>query len=171
MILRELNRNDQDAFLDGLKEWEGEDPHWYSFIWKPEMTFVEMLSILNKEAAGVDLAPDRVSHTMLYAFLGRKIIGRVSVRHALNERLMNRGGHIGYSVAKKYRGKGYATEMVRQAIDFCKRLEIPSILVTCSDDNIPSWKIIERFGGKLEDRVWIENDKEMIRRYWIQLSL
>ncbi len=43
-------------------------------------------------------------------------------------------------------------------------------MVTCAEDNIPSWKIIEHFKGKLEDEVWDDEDKEMIRRYWITLG-
>lgn len=169
LILRELNKSDEQAFLEGAKEWVGESPHWYSFIW-PGVQFLEMLDILKKEALGVDLKPNRVPHTMLYAFLDGKIIGRVSVRHTLNDHLRKRGGHIGYAVAKTYRGKGYATEMVRQILDYCKKINLTSIMVTCADDNIPSWKIIEKFHGKLEDRVWDEEDKEMIRRYWISTN-
>lgn len=167
LVLRKLNENDEQSFLDGAKEWEDESLSWYSFIWKPGMRFQEMLSSLQKETVGIDLLPGRVPHTMLYGFLDGKIVGRVSVRHELNEYLRKRGGHIGYAVAKKFRNKGYATEMVRQAMGYCKQIGISSIMITCADGNIPSWKIIERFNGKLEDRIWDEEDKEMIRRYWI----
>lgn len=169
LILRPLKESDELAFFNGLKEWVGESPHWYSFIWKDGMSFQEMLNILTKESEGVDLAPGRVAHTMLYGFLDNEIIGRVSVRHELNDSLRKRGGHIGYAVAPRFRGKGYATEMVRQALEFCKDKGMDSIMVTCADDNVPSWKIIERFGGKLTDRVWDDEDDEMIRRYWIKL--
>jgi predicted acetyltransferase len=131
------------------------------------MTFPEMLEILEKEAAGIDLAQGRVPHSMLYGFIDGKIIGRVSIRHTLNDYLRRRGGHIGYAVAKQYRKKGFATEMVRQALEFCKKLGIDSVMVTCGDENTPSWKIVEYFGGKLQDRVWDDEDNEMIRRYWI----
>lgn len=170
LVLRELNENDEDAFFDGMKLWEGEDPHWYSFAWKDGMTFSEMLSILQKESKGIDLAPGRVPHSMLYGFLEGRIIGRVSIRHTLNDYLRKRGGHIGYAVAKPYRQQGHATEMVRQGIELCKKLGLDSIMVTCADDNVPSCKIIERFGGKLQDKDWDDKDKEMIRRYWIQLT-
>ncbi|MNL68960.1 hypothetical protein D3C87_1937620 [compost metagenome] len=60
--------------------------------------------------------------------------------------------------------------MVRQGLEHCKALKIPSALVTCADDNVASWKIIEHFNGKLENRIWDDEDEEMIRRYWITLS-
>ena len=169
LILRELNEQDEIAFLDGLQEWQGEDPIWYSFIWKPGMLFKEMLEALKKESMGIDLPAGRVPHTMLYGFLDGKIIGRLSLRHTLNDYLRRRGGHIGYAVAKRFRQKGYATEMVSQGLGFCKSLGIHEVMVTCADENTPSWKIIERFGGKLQDKVWDEEDEEMIRRYWISI--
>ncbi|MEK2688464.1 GNAT family N-acetyltransferase [Bdellovibrio sp. GT3] len=167
--LRQLTMLDEKAFFEGMKEWKVDELSWYTFAWRDGMSFSQMLEILKKEKAGIDIAPDRVPHTMLYGFMDGKIIGRVSVRHELNERLRHRGGHIGYSVAEKFRNKGYATDMARQALDYCKSLGLQSIMVTCSDSNTPSWKVIERFGGKLEDRVWNDEDNEMIRRYWITL--
>lgn len=169
LVLRQLNQTDERAFLEGAKSWAGENSDWYSFVWRPEMSFQDMLKILEREAAGIDLAPGRVPHSMLYAFWDGEIVGRLSVRHTLNDSLRKRGGHIGYAVAPKYRKKGYATEIVRQGLDFCKSLGISKVMVSCSDDNVPSWKIIEKFNGQLEDKVWDEQAKEMIRRYWISL--
>ncbi len=169
LVLRQLNQNDESLFFEGLKEWQPNELSWYTFSWKPGMSYQEMLLILQNENQGIGIAPGRVPHSMLYGFLDGKIIGRVSVRHELNEYLRKRGGHLGYSVAKSYRNKGYATEMVRQSLEYCKNLGLESIMVTCADENIPSWKIIERFNGQLQDKVWDDEDKETIRRYWIEL--
>lgn len=168
--LRPLNLEDEDAFFEGMKLWQGEALEWYTFSWKEGMSYSQMLEILNNEAKGVHLAPDRVPHTMLYAFLDGVIVGRVSVRHTLNENLRQRGGHIGYAIAPKYRRQGLATQMVAKALPFCRQLGLKTILVTCSDTNLPSWKIIEAFGGKLQDTIWDEANKEYMRRYWIELE-
>ncbi len=170
LVVRQLQQNDEAAFLEGLTKLQGEDLEWYSFAWKPGMKFSEMLAVLEKEILGVDLAPGRVPHTMLYGFLDGKIIGRVSVRHCLNENLRKRGGHLGYWVAAEFRKQGLAKQMVGQALEYCKTLKLDSIMISCADDNTPSWKIIEHFGGKLEDRVWDEVDEETIRRYWVALT-
>lgn len=164
-----LTEKDEEAFFEGLKEWEGQDITWYTFSWKPGMSYLQMLEILDKELRGVELAPGRVPHTMLYAFVDGKIVGRLSVRHELNEYLTRRGGHIGYAVAEKYRRKGYATEIVKQGLAYCRTLGLSKILVTCADSNLASWKIIEAFNGKLQDKPWDEEDKAIIRRYWIEL--
>jgi len=169
LILRELTDNDEAAFMAGMKDWAGEDPHWHSFAWKEGMTYPAMMKILRDERQGVNMAPGRVQHSMLYGFVGGEIVGRLSVRHILNDYLLKRGGHIGYAVAPRFRRKGYATEMVRMGLDYCRGLGLTEILVTCSDTNAPSFKVIERFGGVLENKIWDEEDSEMIRRYWIKL--
>ncbi len=168
--LRELTPRDELAFMEGLREWSGEALHWYSFAWKTGMSFSEMLDILSKERLGKDLPPGRVQHSMLYGFVDGVIIGRVSVRHTLNESLSQRGGHIGYAIAPRFRRKGYATALVAHALQYCRDLGLKDLLVTCSDSNEPSWRIIEHFHGKLQDRVWDDVDQETIRRYWINLG-
>ncbi len=172
MVLRELNENDEAAFFEGVKEWTGEAPHWYSFCWQPgsELKYTEMLERLRKDVIGEDLPSDRVPHTMLYGFVDDKIIGRVSVRHELNDYLRRRGGHIGYAVAPRFRKKGYATEMVGQALEYCRKLGLPRVMITCAEHNTPSWKIIEHFGGILQDQMWDDEEDELMRRYWVRLD-
>lgn len=170
VTLRELTKNDEAAFFNGLNYWHGESLHWYTFSWSKGMPFEDMLLILENEKNGQNLKPDRVQHTMLYAFLGETIIGRMSVRHRLNDYLLQRGGHIGYSVAKPFRQKGFATEITRQGLQFCKSLNINPILVTCAETNLASIKIIEKFNGQLENKIWDETENETVLRYWIDLT-
>lgn len=169
LILRELTSEDESAFLEGLSLWEGEDLTWYSFVWNQNMAYSKMLEILQQESLGINLIPNRVPHTMLYGFVEGKIVGRLSVRHELNDYLRKRGGHIGYSVAPQYRRKGYASEMMKQGLEFCRQLHINPLLVTCAETNIPSRKIIEQNGGILEDITWDSEGEEMLCRFWIHL--
>ena len=46
----------------------------------------------------------------------KKIVGNLQIRHFLNEKLLNYGGHIGDSVRPSERRKGYATEQIRLAL-------------------------------------------------------
>ena len=133
------------------------------------MKYSDMLEILHKKTARINLLPGRVPHSMLYGFLGNEIVGRVSIRHELNEKLRYRGGHIGYAVAPRFRRRGYAIAMVKQALDYCRELGLKEIMVTCGDENTASWKVIEYFQGRLQDKIWDDEDEEMIRRYWISL--
>ena len=102
-----------------------------------------------------------------------KFIGVIHIRTRLTEDLLKFGGHIGYGVNPKYRKMGYGTEMLRLAISEYKDLiEEDRLLMTCDDDNIGSYKIIEANGGILEDKVEnIESGEKFIsRRYWIDLN-
>jgi predicted acetyltransferase len=166
LVLRELNEADEAAFLKGATEWQEADLAWYTFEWKPGGSYAVMLERLRKNAADIDVPPQFVPSSMLYAFVNGEIVGRLNVRHTLNEHLKARGGHVGYAVAPKFRGRGYATEIMKQGMAFCRRRGIRDIMVTCADTNVASWKIIEHVGGQLRDKV-VDDKGELVRRYWI----
>lgn len=175
MQLRELTAGDEEAFFEGLKHWDEAQRAWYTFDWRPGISYAEMLATLRKNSQGIDLRAGFVPSTMFYGFVTSgtggpdSIVGRVHVRHQLNDFLRTCGGNVGYAVAPPFRRRGYATEMFRQALPLCRERGLSRILVTCGDDNLASKAIIERFGGKLEDRRWDEKDQEMVCRYWISL--
>lgn len=72
--------------------------------------------VLREERKGINIPKDRVPSTLYWAIVGKKIVGRVSLRHRLNKNLKIVGGHIGYAVVPSERRKGYATEMLRLAL-------------------------------------------------------
>jgi len=96
-----------------------------------------------------------------------RLVGMINIRHALTEYLFKFGGHIGYSVRKNERRKGYAKEMLRKALDECRNLGIDKVLITCDSENIASANTIKACGGILENEVVL--DKLVKQRYWIVL--
>ena len=60
------------------------------------------------------------------------------------------GGHIGYHVVPRHRGRGHATQMLAQAKPACQALGLTELLITCGEDNIGSRRVIEANGGVLE---------------------
>ncbi len=94
------------------------------------------------------------------------LVGAVNIRHYLNEKLLKTGGHIGDGIRPSERRKGYATAMLALALDECKKLGIPKVLICCDKDNIGSAKFIINNDGILENEV--EEDGQMKQRYWIQ---
>lgn len=171
IILRELTAADEALFRAGLKAWDGHDLSWYSFEWNPAETYQQMLDKMQALSAGVTLPEGFVPATMFYGFASAGIVGRVHVRHRLNDKLLQRGGHIGYAVAPAFRGRGYATEMFRQTLPICRqRWGIDRLLITCDDSNAPSIKIIEQFGGVLENKIVDEAEQRTVRRYWLALD-
>lgn len=96
-----------------------------------------------------------------------KLVGIINIRHKLNNYLLNYGGHIGYSILPSERRKGYAYRQLLLGLNFCKKLNIDKVLVTCKEYNIGSIKTIEKAGGILENTIFNESKGVNERRYWI----
>ena len=95
-----------------------------------------------------------------------RLLGAISIRHYLNDKLINNGGgHIGDGIRPTERRKGYATEMIRLALIECKKLGINKVMMGCDKNNIGSKKSIIKNGGIL-DRI-IDEDGEITEVYWI----
>lgn len=168
LIVRPLTENDEKAFREGMSLFADMEKDWYSFLWKDGDTFSDHVKLLNARAKGVDVPAGRVPDSMLYAFLEGKIVGRISIRHELNEYLASRGGHLGYAVATAYRQKGIGAEILKQGLVYCKeKLNLKEVLITCSEENIGSIKVIEKNHPRSMEKVFVEG--EWIRKYWIDL--
>jgi predicted acetyltransferase len=138
--------------------------HYYS----EGMSFREYLDVLADQQRGTNLPPNHVPSTFLFAFVGPRIVGRVSIRHTLNEFLERLGGHIGYVVVPEFRRKGHATEILRRSLQIARDdLGIRRALLTCDDDNVASIRVIEKNGGQLENTVSDPSLEKPRRRYWI----
>ena len=168
MILRPLNVDDKAEAVEAHHEMASDG---FDFLLDttgsfdetgPWEAYLERLASLQN---GENVPASWVPSTFLVAEVDGQIVGRVSIRHQLNEYLETRGGHIGYGVRPAFRGRGHATEILERALKIAKSLGVYRVLVTCNDANVASSKVIERAGGVLENI--IEEGDEKIRRYWI----
>ncbi len=98
-----------------------------------------------------------------------RLLGAINIRHYLNDYLLQHGGHIGDGIRPSERRKGYATKMIALALDECKKLGIPRVLMVCNKDNIGSVKSILNNGGVLENE-FTDEDGNVEQRYWIDLD-
>ena len=58
-------------------------------------------------------------------------------------------GHIGYNVVPWKRGKGYATDALRQILPLAAQQGLPYVELTTDPDNVASQRVIEANGGVL----------------------
>ena len=79
----------------------------------------------------------------------RAIMGNISLRVGLTEKLKEFGGHIGYEVDEQYRGNNYAARSYRLLFPLFRKLEINPVVITCAPNNLPSVRTIESLGGTL----------------------
>jgi len=91
-----------------------------------------------------------VPATMLWAVDGDRWLGRVSVRHELNEHLIRFGGHVGYVVRPSARRRGIATTLLRVGLGMLNEIGVGEALILCAEDNEGSRRVIETVGGELE---------------------
>lgn len=124
------------------------------------------LAHLEHKTATEDRVPDSVF--FLLDEDRNRLLGAVNIRHYLNDDLLREGGHIGDGIRPSERRKGYATAMIRLALDECRKLGLDRVLIVCDKDNIGSAKSIVNNGGVLENEI-VGEEGAVEQRYWIEL--
>jgi predicted acetyltransferase len=167
LVLRRPRPDEEREFMRAHRATTPDVPYFLHH-YQEGMPFTRYLEVLAEQERGVNLAPHHVPATFLFAFKGNRIVGRVSIRHTLNELLDRVGGHIGYVVVPEFRRQGHATAILRLALGIAHgQLGLDRVLVTCDDDNVGSIRTIEKNGGILEDVVSGPDLDRPKRRYWI----
>ncbi|MDQ2739222.1 MAG: GNAT family N-acetyltransferase [Actinomycetota bacterium] len=133
-----------------------EDTDWSGYIFE-----------LARLQRGIDVPAGRVPASFLVATIDGAVVGRVSIRHQLNDWLLAFGGHIGYCVLPPFRRRGFATDIVRQSLIIARAFGVERVLLTCDDENLASREVIERCGGLLDPDRPLAPGESLKRRYWI----
>ena len=160
----------KEAYLDALEESKSETSDTQLNKPQENQSFEEFVQQLVDNEVGKNLPEGWVSATMLWLLDNNEIIGRIHIRHELNEYLFKYGGHIGYYIKPSKRNMGYGKKILELSLIEAKELGLTKVLVTCDDDNLGSKKIIEANGGMLENKVGKGIGKSQTCRYWIELS-
>ncbi|MGB8196991.1 MAG: GNAT family N-acetyltransferase [Acidimicrobiales bacterium] len=134
---------------------------------KPEMSWSEFLESVETQRQGLYPSQYRVRAVQLAATVDGQLVGRASIRFELNEFFATEGGHIGYVVLPEFRRRGFATEILRQALVIARAGGVDPVLIYCSDANVGSYTAIERCGGVLDEVIANDRGEPSWRRYWI----
>jgi predicted acetyltransferase len=177
-----------DSFLEAIKEIQKEEKTIFvnneqsldlKLIADPSY-FKKYIKQLRNESKGLSLPKAYVPHTTFWMIEQKDgkdtFVGRVDIRHKLNERLLLDGGHIGYVLRPKYRGHGLGTLILKLALKKAKTLVEDAylydeqVLLTCNINNLASQRVIENNSGvllKITDPGRFEPYQMF---YWINLA-
>lgn len=150
MELRKLNNEDAYAqwqYITQLPENENglTNPyHGVSYEDFLQRVLPEMLSFEHP----VNMPDWFVPETYYYLWDNGRIVGEFRIRHHLTDVLRRGSGHIGYSIHKDFRGKGYGTEGLRLTLEIAKGI-VPEdeIYLRVNKDNPASRKVMLNNGA------------------------
>jgi len=167
VLLRPPTLADEAQVAQAQAELAADD---FQFVFQQaEESWPSYVARVERQHLGRDVPPDQVPSTFRIADVDGEVVGRVSIRHELNDHLAAVGGHIGYAVRPAYRRRGYARSILRQSLDIAQARGLRRVLITCDDDNVASARLIEPFGGILENVVTPDGSTPT-RRYWVDLT-
>jgi predicted acetyltransferase len=160
----------RESFLCGLREFRDEGLPWW-IGGDTEIAEQDFAAFVARKLADASRRTETfVPKTHLWALAEGRFVGRISIHHALTGALRLEGGHIGYDTVPSFRGRGVATEMLRQALPVARALGLTAVLLTCDDTNAGSIRVIERNGGSLQETRALGTNRPLKRYYWITLS-
>ena len=180
MKLREANANDEKELFEiyqeyinskpipGIRTFEGVK----DFENLGKMNFQQWLDDLENNKNEENLPKDYSTHTFyLVENNESKIVGAIGLRWKEVPVLKEYGGFIGYSIRPTERGKGYATEMLKLGLRKFKEMDSKRerVLITCKDFNIPSKKVIEKWGTAYTNSLHHKNVSSRSRMRWINI--
>lgn len=164
MELRRPTLADKAAVLDMMKEFEMTGSRSDGGFWNQDnFNYEDWLTGNEAAEMGINIPDGWVPAIQLVSFENGRALGFLHLRLALNLKLLEKGGHIGYCIRPSERQKGYAKEQLKQGLLFATTKNLSKVLVTCDISNEASRRTILACGGVLED---VRNGTE---RYWIEV--
>ena len=150
--LKKLNAEDMEKewqFVRDMPEDENGLTNAYHGISREDFenkAFPAMMDMME----GKNLPEGYVPETFLFLRKDGEIIGQFRIRHYLCESLRTGAGHIGYFIAKPFRGKGYGTEGLRLTLEEAHRI-VPEeeIYLRVNLDNPASLHVMLNNGGRI----------------------
>ena len=156
----------KDSFIEAMREFQREERKKDLDVARLQMNFSEFMTKMRNYEKGKNLPKGYVPSTYYWLIDNSQFIGETTIRHKLTPQLSKEGGHIGYGIRPSKRRKGYGKKILALALRKAKKMGINTALITCDDDNVGSWKIIEANGGILQDKIQYKG--KLNRRYWVQ---
>ena len=177
MKLREIIKEDKYEILKIYDEYINAEPikgidtfeGIRNFEHLENMNFEEWYKELDNNKNKDKLPKEYSTQTTYLVIDNNEIVGILNARWEKVSALMLFGGLIGYSIRPKYRGKGYANEMLKLGLEKFKEKDINEVLISCKDFNIASKKVIEKNNGIFEREYYNKDEGYNYLIYTIEL--
>lgn len=160
----EENRADVLAFYNEIEESGGACIGMGNY-----KNYDQWLTGMQNRHTGRNLPEGYVRENFYLCYEGTRLVGVFSLKFELTEYLLNYGGHVGYATRPADRGRGLATQMLRQGLVLAKEFGFDRILCICDNDNYASEKVILKNGGVFENELYDPEEAVTVKRFWIAL--
>ena len=149
--LKKLSPDDGRDIYNMLQELPAEENGFYNschgLSWDE---YKEWLIKNDKHAQGIGLEDGWVPQTVYWLYVDGVPVGMGKLRHYLNEKLREEGGHCGYAVRPPRRNRGYGKLLLGLLIGEAKELGLDKILITVENHNTASLQVALSHGGVIE---------------------
>lgn len=101
---------------------------------------------------------------------GSDCIGKLQIRHSPSKSASfpeSFENHIYYEIYPEFRKQGYGKKILELGLEEVRKMGLKEVILTCTEENKASQKIIEANGGIFLDKQ-MSSDGEMIRKYKIK---
>jgi len=153
-----------------LADYSANDPEngeWYE---TGRADFAAYVRHLEDQEAGRPLPEGLVPCSHRWLIQDGEIVAIVRIRHHIDTPfLREEGGHIGYDVPPRYRGRRFAVAALQSGLEVARKLGLSSVRMFANTDNPASWRTIERCGGVLEAERYSDHYACLVRRYRVDV--
>ena len=125
------------------------------------------LNGMQNRRTGEKMPNGYVRENFYLCYEGAVLLGVFSLKFELTEYLLNYGEHIGYAVRPSERGRGLATQMLKQGLAIARGFHFERVLCVCDNDNCASERVILKNGGIFESELFDPAENVTVKRYWI----
>ena len=171
IVARKFCPDDKKQILDMVQEILAFDGNFEGLDnFKKAESFDTFLITLEHGKHQEYLRPELVPQTTFGVFDDGRLVGGFNLRHMLRGALFQHGGNIGYLIRPSDRQKGYGTTLLHLALEQAKAIGLEKVLVSCREENVGSFKVIEHNHGQRDTDYYDESANTTFRRYWITLD-
>ena len=121
-------QSDLDQAYEMIREiGPGENGFGNSAFNIPYEGFPDYLKNLENKSLGIGLKPGYVPGTTYFLMADDRPLGIAKLRHYLNDRLLEHGGHIGYCIRPTERGKGYGNTILSLTLVEARKIGVEKV--------------------------------------------